>query len=318
MPEDARPYWLTDQWYFENMSRMIAFKRLVIIGVGLIGGSFALALKRAGIVGEVIGVDRNRAALDDALRLKVIDVVANISDALKGADLVLLAVPVGQMSATFKPIAHDIEANAIIMDCGSTKQDVIAAARATLGEKISQFVPAHPIAGRETSGVGSAEAMLFDGKNVVITPQMENSAETISRVEDAWRECGANVVTLTAAAHDAVFAAVSHLPHMLAFALVDEFAARPNAKSLFSFAASGFRDFTRIAGSSPEMWRDIALNNRDALLTEMDAYMAKMQQLRTMIANADVAELEHLMQRAREARAKWLAGELDGFRDESA
>lgn len=297
---------------------MVKFKRLVIIGVGLIGGSFALALKRASVVGEVIGVDRNRAALEDALRLKVIDVSANISDALQGADLVLLAVPVRQMPATLTLIACDVEANAIIIDCGSTKQDVIAAARATLGEKISQFAPTHPIAGRETSGVGSADATLFADKNVVITPLQENSAETIARVEAAWRATDANVVTMTAAAHDAVFAAVSHLPHMLAFALVDEFAARPNAKSLFSFAASGFRDFTRIAGSSPEMWRDIALNNRDALLTEMDAYLAKTQQLRTLIANADATELEQLMQRAREARGKWLAGELDGFRDESA
>jgi prephenate dehydrogenase len=297
---------------------MVKFKRVVIIGVGLIGGSFALALKRAGIVGEVVGVDRNHKALDDALRLNVIDVVANISEALERADLVLLAVPVGQMSATLTLVARDVKAHAIIMDCGSTKQDVIAAARATLGKKIAQFVPAHPIAGRETSGVVSADALLFAGKNVVITPLQENSAETIAHVEAAWRASEANVVTMTAAVHDAVFAAVSHLPHMLAFALVDEFASRPNAKSLFSFAASGFRDFTRIAGSSPEMWRDIALNNRDALLTEMDAYIVKTQQLRTLIANADAAELEHLMQRAREARAKWLAGELDGFRDESA
>jgi prephenate dehydrogenase len=297
---------------------MVKLKRVVIIGVGLIGGSFALALKRAKIVAEIVGVDRNTAVLDDALRLKVIDVVATISDALNGADLVLLAVPVGQMSTMLALVARDIEAGAIIMDCGSTKQDVVAAARATLGEKISQFVPTHPIAGRETSGVGSADAMLFDGKNVVMTPLQENSAETIAHVEAAWRACNANVVNMTAAAHDAVFAAVSHLPHMLAFALVDEFAARPNAKSLFSFAASGFRDFTRIAGSSPEMWRDIALNNRNALLTEMDAYIAKTQQLRTLIANADAAELERLMQRAREARAKWLAGEWDGFRDESA
>jgi len=297
---------------------MVKFRRLVIIGVGLIGGSFALALKQAGIVGEVIGVDRNRRALDDALRLKVIDVAANISDALKGADLVLLAVPVRQMPAILALVARDLEASAIIIDCGSTKQDVIAAARAALGEKISQFVPTHPIAGRETSGVGSADATLFAEKNIVITPLVENAVETITRVEAAWRACDANVVTMTAAAHDAVFAAVSHLPHMLAFALVDEFAARPNAKSLFSFAASGFRDFTRIAGSSPEMWRDIALNNRDALLKEMDAYLAKTQQLRTLIANADAAKLEHLMQRASDARAKWLAGELDGFRDESA
>lgn len=297
---------------------MIAFKRIAIIGVGLIGGSFALALKRAGMVGEVVGVDRNRAALDDGLRLKVIDIAANISAALEGAELVLLAVPVRQMPEAFALIARDIEADAIIIDCGSTKQDVIAAARAELGEKISQFVPAHPIAGRETSGVGSADAMLFACKNVVMTPQPESSLDTIMRAESAWRACDANVVTMTAAAHDAVFAAVSHLPHMLAFALVDEFAARPNAKSLFSFAASGFRDFTRIAGSSSEMWRDIALNNRDALLTEMDAYIVKAQQLRTLIANRDAAELEQLMQRAKEARAKWLAGELDGFRDESA
>ena len=296
----------------------MVFKRLVIFGVGLIGGSFALGLKRAGMVGEVVGVDRNSAALDDAIRLKVIDVGATISEALQGADLVLLAVPVGQMSATLALMASDVEANTIIMDCGSTKQDVIAAARAALGEKISQFVPAHPIAGRETSGVASADATLFASKNIVITPLAENSVETIARVEATWRACDANVVTMTAAAHDAVFAAVSHLPHMLAFALVDEFASRPNAKSLFSFAASGFRDFTRIAGSSPEMWRDIALNNRDALLTEMDAYIVKTQHLRTLIANADTAELERLMQRAREARAKWLAGEWDGFRDESA
>lgn len=297
---------------------MMVFKRLVVIGVGLIGGSFALALKRAQMVAEVVGVDRNREALDDALRLKVIDVAATISDALQGADLVLLAVPVRQMPATLAHIARDIPAAATIMDGGSTKQDVIAAAHTALGKKISQFVPAHPIAGRETSGVGAADALLFAGKNIVITPLQENSAETIARVEAAWRACDANVVTMSAAAHDAVFAAVSHLPHMLAFALVDEFASRPNAKSLFSFAASGFRDFTRIAGSSPEMWRDIALNNRDALLAEMDAYIVKTQQLRTLIANRDETELEHLMQRARHARAQWLAGELDGFRDELA
>ncbi len=297
---------------------MIKFKRLVVIGAGLIGGSFALALKRAAIVDEVIGVDRSDVALNDALRLKVIDRTLSISDAIQVADFILLAVPVGQMAATFALIEPGLGVNTIVMDCGSTKQDVIGVAYEKLGKKIAQFMPAHPIAGRETSGVTSADATLFEGKNVVLTPLPENTPDTIARAEASWRACGAKVVSMTASAHDAVFAAVSHLPHMLAFALVDEFAARPNAKSLFSFAASGFRDFTRIAGSSPEMWRDIALNNREALLTEMDAYLAKTQHLRALIANADAAELSALMARSRDARAQWLAGDLDGFRDESA
>ena len=305
----------------QKLRHMIKFNRLVVIGVGLIGGSFALALKRAAIVDEVIGVDRSDAALIDALRLKVIDVALSLSDApqgVKGADLVLLAVPVRQMAAAFALIKPLLGDHTIVMDCGSTKQDVIGVAVEKLGTKIAQFVPAHPIAGRETSGVASADATLFDGKNVVLTPLAENTADAVSRVEDIWHACGAKVVSMSASAHDAVFAAVSHLPHMLAFALVDELAARPNAKSLFSFAASGFRDFTRIAGSSPEMWRDIALNNRDALLTEMDAYIAKTRHLRGLIATADAAELSALMTRSRDARAQWLAGDLGSFRDESA
>ena len=300
---------------------MIKLKRVVVLGVGLIGGSFALALKRASIVDEIIGVDRSDAALNDALRLKVIDRALSLSDApdyVDGADLVLLAVPVGQMAATLAQIEPRLGIDTIVMDCGSTKQDVIGVAHEKLGKKIAQFIPAHPIAGRETSGVASADATLFDGKNVVLTPLGENTADAIERAEDIWRACGANVVSMTASAHDAVFAAVSHLPHMLAFALVDELASRPNAKSLFSFAASGFRDFTRIAGSSPEMWRDIALNNRDALLTEMDAYIAKTQHVRALIAQADATQLSALMTRSRDARAQWLAGDLDSFRDESA
>ncbi len=300
---------------------MIKLKRVVVMGVGLIGGSFALALRRASIVEEVIGVDRSDAALNDAVRLKVINRALSLSDApdyVEGADLVLLAVPVGQMSAAFALIEPHLGDHTIVMDCGSTKQDVIAVACEKLGKKFAQFIPAHPIAGRETSGVGSADATLFDGKNVVLSPLAENTADAIARVEDIWRACGAKVVLMSASAHDAVFAAVSHLPHMLAFALVDELAARPNAKSLFSFAASGFRDLTRIAGSSPEMWRDIALNNRDALLTEMDAFIAKTQRLRALIADGDAAALSAMMTRSRAARAQWLAGDLDSFRDESS
>jgi prephenate dehydrogenase len=291
-------------------------KKIVIIGVGLIGGSFALAHKRAGGV-QVIGIDRSVEVLDAATQRGVIDAHGNFASALKDADIALIAIPVRQIPATLAAMLPHLEERTLLMDAGSTKQDVTDAAREALGARISQFVAAHPIAGRETSGVSSADAALFENKNVVLTPLAENSSAMIERATVAWRVCGANPILIQPATHDAIFAAVSHLPHMLAFALVDELAARPNAKTLFSFAASGFRDFTRIAGSSPEMWRDIALNNRQALLAEMDAYLGKANALRELIANADAQQLEQLMQRSRDARSRWLAGELDSFRDES-
>jgi prephenate dehydrogenase len=301
---------------------MVKLSRVVIIGVGLIGGSIALALKKSGVVHEVIGVDRDVTALATAQERKAIDVGLALVEKtwlekLATAAVVVLAVPVRQIDNLLSEIAPQISASTLVIDAGSTKQDVIAAARGAFGAKLAQFVPCHPIAGRETSGVGAADAELFTGKNVVITPLVENAASTIENARVFWRACGAHVVEMSAHAHDAVFAAVSHLPHMLAFALVDDLASRPNAKTLFSFAASGFRDFTRIAGSSPEMWRDVALNNRDALLAEMDAYLAHAQRLRTQIAEADADAIEALMQRSRAARAKWLAGDLDGFRDEA-
>ena len=221
------------------------------------------------------------------------------------------------MPAIFATVAPHLKANALVMDAGSTKQDVVAAARIGLGHKIARFVPAHPIAGRETSGVAAADATLYKGKKVVLTPVVENPPEAIAKAEAIWRACGATVQSMSAEAHDAIFAAVSHLPHMLAFALVDEFAGRPNAKTLFAFAASGFRDFTRIAGSHPEMWRDIALNNRDALLTEIDLYIKKIAQLREWVAQSDAAQIEAVMQRSHDAKANWLAGDLEYFRDES-
>ena len=192
------------------------------------------------------------------------------------------------------------------------------AARECLGERITQFVPGHPIAGREHTGFAAAASELFDGKNVVLTPLAENSPEAIETVRALWRACGAKVVEMSADAHDAIFAAVSHLPHLLAFALVDELAQRPNAKDLFSFAASGFRDFTRIASSSPEMWRDIALNNREALVGEFDRYLKHATALRDAVANADAGQIESLMSHAREAREQWLAGQFDYFNDNSA
>ena len=296
---------------------MIKFERIAIVGVGLIGGSTALALKRAGMVGEVIGVGRNTASLNAAMRLGVIDRALAITEAAAISDCILIATPVRQMPEIFRVIAPHLRADAIVMDAGSTKQDVVAAARLALAEKVRQFIPAHPIAGREISGVAAADTTLYENKNVVLTPLAENSVEIIAKAEAFWRACGANVLTMSAESHDAIFAAVSHLPHMLAFALVDEFAARANAKTLFSFAASGFRDFTRIAGSSPEMWRDIALNNREALLVEMDAYLKKVAEFRELVAGADAAKIEAVMQRSHDAKANWLAGELEYFRDES-
>ena len=289
--------------------------KIGIIGVGLIGGSFALALRRRRSDVHVIGVDRDAEALDIARRLGVIDEAASPGTPV-GCDVILLAVPVRQMPLMLAQIASTLQPETVITDVGSTKQDVIAAARIALGEKISQFVPGHPIAGREHCGVACADRELFEGKNVVLTPIPENTAQSIECVSSLWHSCGARVVKMPADAHDAVFAAVSHLPHLLAFALVDELAARPNAKTLFSFAASGFRDFTRIAGSSPEMWCDIALNNRDSLLRELTAYEARMAELRKALVSGNGEAIEAMMERAKQARDRWMAGELDSFRGE--
>ena len=283
--------------------------KLVICGVGLIGGSFAAALKAAGAVGEVVGMGRNRSTLEEALQLGLIDRIgSDWADALAGADLVLLGMPVGQMPAVLAALAPHLEAQTVVTDGGSTKADVEAAARAALGDKLGQFVPGHPIAGAEKSGPAAALADLYQDRRVVLTPLAENSPAAVARVREAWLACGANLSELTPAVHDRVFAAVSHLPHLLAYALVHEVATRDNADVLFNFAAGGFRDFTRIASSHPEMWRDIALANRHALLQELDAYMAQLLQLRVLIASADGPGLEALFDTARKAREAWLAG----------
>ncbi len=286
----------------------MALPRLLVIGVGLIGGSFALALKRAGVVGEVLGLGRDGSSLQDALQLGVIDrSVANIRDGLRGADIVVLATPVRQMQAVFASMRDSLPPGCLVTDAGSTKQDVVAAARTGLGSKVGQFIPAHPIAGREQSGVAAAEATLFDQRQVVLTPTADNDAADVERIAGLWRACGARVSSMSADQHDAVFAAVSHLPHMLAYALVEELTARDNADELLGFAAGGFRDFTRIASSSPEMWRDIALNNRVALLREIDAYALQLSHLRELIAVGDGPALEALMVSARDRRDAWLS-----------
>ena len=282
------------------------FKKIAIFGVGLIGGSFALALKKAGVVDEIVGVGRSASSLEKALQMGVIDRIANdVADAVQDADLIMLAVPVAQTEATLSSIKPYLQASTIISDTGSTKADVIAAARRALGEQIAQFVPAHPIAGREVSGVAGALADLYVGKKVVITRLAENADSAVELVARVWQQTGALLWQLTPEEHDAIFASVSHLPHLLAFALVDDITRKPHAELLFQFAASGFRDFTRIAGSSPEMWRDIALGNRAALLVELESYMDALARLRLLIKNGDGAALEAIFANASQARQTW-------------
>jgi prephenate dehydrogenase len=293
---------------------MPVIKRVAIVGVGLMGASFGLALKRAWSTVRIIGVDVDESVLEQARARGAID--ANGTYAQAGAaDVILLALPVRQMSTAFAALAPHLSDLSTLVDVGSTKQSVIAAARAALGDRIAQFVPCHPIAGRERHGPMFAEVGLFEAKSVVITPLPENSPERLARVEGLWTAVGSRLVPMLPDQHDAVFAAVSHLPHMLAFSLVEELASRPNAKSLFEHAASGFRDFTRIASSSPEMWRDIALDNRAAILEELDAYLAKTANLRQLLADADAEALLSFMQRAQGAREHWLSGQLDQFND---
>ena len=281
--------------------------KVLIVGVGLIGGSFALALKRAGMVGEVVGIGRHPEALARALELGIVDRVCDdYADALRGADLVLLAAPVAQTGTILEALLPHLAPQTVVTDAGSTKCDVVAAARAVLGDRVRQFVPGHPIAGSESNGPDAATEGLYRGKKTVLTPLPENDPALVERVAGAWRACGALVHTLSPADHDRVFAAVSHLPHLLAYALVDDIAAKPHAGMLFQYAASGFRDFTRIAGSSPEMWRDISLANRDALLTELDAYLAQLTTLRARLAAADGPGLESVYANAQRARRAWL------------
>lgn len=277
--------------------------KLVVVGVGLIGGSFALALREAAAVKTVIGVGRGQSNLEQALASRVIDEAsADFATALRGAELVLLAMPVGQTGSVLRQMSAQLDPQTIVTDAGSTKQDVVRCARAELGSRFSRFVPGHPIAGAETSGALAARADLFRGKTVVLTPEPQTEADALARVAACWRAAGAVVAQMDAREHDRTLAAVSHLPHLLAYALVGEIEDRDNADSLFHFAGSGFRDVTRISESSPEMWRDILLANREAVLAELDAYQARLAGLRSLLEAKDGARLEQALSRAREAR----------------
>jgi len=252
----------------------------------------------------VVGVGRNAANLKLAMERGILDsIAADAASAARDADLVLVAAPVGQYERIFADLANS---KAPITDAGSTKRDVIAAARKALGKRVAQFVPAHPIAGAEKSGAAAASAELFREKRVVLTPLRENRAALVEQVESAWKACGARVSRMDAEEHDAVLAVVSHLPHVLAYALVHGVAKRNNADQLFSFAAGGFRDFTRIASSHPEMWRDICLANRDRLLQELKSYGNELGSIRKLIQKGDGAGLEKLFAGARDARNKWI------------
>jgi prephenate dehydrogenase len=282
--------------------------KLVVIGVGLIGGSAALALREAGMAGHVTGMGRSQENLDIALRLGILDdATGDYAQALADADVVLVTTPVAQMPAVFARIATHLRPGTIVTDGGSTKQDVIAAARTALGGKFAQFVPGHPIAGTEHTGAAAAFADLFRGRKVVLAPEPETDAAATARVAAMWESMGASVTIMPAARHDSIFAAVSHLPHLLAFALVEELALRPDAREYFEFAAGGFRDFTRIASSSPEMWRDIAIANRDALLAELHGYRKQLERMERLLAASDANGLHALFAAARDARNDWLA-----------
>jgi prephenate dehydrogenase len=285
----------------------VVLDKVVIVGVGLIGGSFALALKEAGAVRRVVGIGRGERNIRRALELGIIDAAGHPdAQTLKDADLVLLAMPVGQTARVMRSIAPALAGPTVVTDAGSTKQDVVDAARAELGNSLARFVPGHPIAGTENSGAEAAFAGLYRKRRVVLTPVAENEPRAVALVRSAWEACGASVSEMGAQEHDAVLAAVSHLPHVLAFALVDQIARHEAPERLFALSAGGFRDFTRIASSSPEMWRDICLANRHALLAELDRYHAELGEIRALLAGGDAKGLEALFSRARDARARGL------------
>lgn len=304
-----------------------SFNKLVIFGVGLIGGSLARALRERGEADggrKVIGVGRTPASIERAAQLGVIDGGAALNDdaalrdALSGADFVLLAAPVAQTQPLLERIAPFLDASTIVTDAGSTKSDAVAAARAALGARVGQFVPGHPIAGREASGVEAALPDLYVGRNVVLCPLPENAPDAVERVAAMWRATGALVRNMAPEQHDRVFASVSHLPHVLSFALVEQILNSPDAALKFSFAAGGFRDFTRIAASSPEMWRDVCVANRVALLDELDAYTAVLARLRAAIEAADGAALEAVFARSRVARTEWQEQRAGGVANSDA
>ena len=285
------------------------FEQLGLIGCGLMGGSFALALKKAGLVKRVVGYSKSPSTTDRARQLGVIDVEApSALLAAAGADIVLLAVPVAATGSTLKAIKHLVTPQILLMDVGSTKADVVQAARRALRDQIGSFVPAHPITGREVSGVEHADVDLYTGRQVILTPTERTLTAQLHRAEDVWRALGCHVSSMSPEAHDASFAAVSHLPHMLAFAMISGITAQPNADELLALAGPGFRDFTRIAASDPKMWRDILRANRDEVLAQSRVFKQALQTLEEAMQADNDQALEDLITLASHTRAHWRMG----------
>ena len=282
------------------------FEQLGLIGCGLMGGSFALALKRARLVKRVVGYSKSPSTTERARQLGVIDVAApSALLAVSGADLVLLAVPVAASEATFKAMRHGLAPDTLVMDVGSTKSDVVEAARRGLQQLLGCFVPAHPIAGKEMAGVEHAEAGLFTDRQVVLTPIKATLRSNVQRATQVWSGIGARVLTMTPEEHDGALAAVSHLPHLLAFAFTSAIAAQPQGARFLELAGTGFRDFSRIAASDPAIWRDILLANREQLLLQSEAFRQALAQFEALVAAGDAAALEAAIAAASRTRSQW-------------
>ena len=285
------------------------FKQLGLVGCGLMGASFALALQQQGLVDRVVGFSPSAGTRDKALQRGVIqEAVTSAGEAVQGADLVLLAVPVSQTAACLREIAPHLQAHALLMDVGSTKTDVVAAAQAALGDKLPCFLPAHPIAGKAQAGVNHAEATLYQDRALILTPLPHNTLTQIAQATQLWQALGSRVHQMTPEAHDATFAAVSHVPHLLAFAQVNSLLQQPEGEAFLKLAGPGFRDFSRIAASDPAVWRDILLANAQQVLTQTTHFRLALEQLEAAITQGDAAQLEALIAQASQARQAWQLG----------
>jgi prephenate dehydrogenase len=285
------------------------FNQLGLIGCGLMGGSFALGLKKAGLVKRVVGYSKSPSTVEKARRLGVIDVMAESALlAVSGSDIVLIAVPVAASEATFKAIRHLVDPNVLFMDVGSTKRDVVDAARRVLKERLPSFVPAHPIAGREVAGIEHADPTLYQGRKVILTPLEETNPVLVQKATDVWAAVGSQVLKMTPEHHDAAFAAVSHLPHLLAFAYMNAMGEQPGGQEYLSLAGPGFRDFTRIAASDPTVWRDILLSNREEVLKQSAAFRNALEIMERQMREWNGPELQDLIQTASNARGHWSLG----------
>ncbi len=282
------------------------FNQLGVIGCGLMGGSFALALKRSGLVKRVVGYSKSPSTTEKAKKLGVIDIAAESALlAVSGSDVVLISVPVAASEATFKAIRHLVEPGVLIMDVGSTKLDVVEAARRVLKERMGSFVPAHPIAGKESAGIGHADAALYNGRQVILTPVAETSPDMLQKATDVWAAIGSQVLRMTPENHDAAFAAVSHLPHLLAFAYYGAVAGQPAGRDYLSLAGPGFRDFTRIAAGDPTIWRDILSANRDEVLKQSALFRRSLTQFEEAIRSDNTDLLEAMIREVSGARGGW-------------